>query len=329
VAERGMVHVNGDKIRDEARRQLDETRDRLEQARRQVDHFEQRDLQAYEAWMQAELAPRIAELRKVALEGNRQLERVLMLEEEIFATGLDAETCLKRVDRRLQQEADKKAGKTDGEAYDEDDDLDDEFDDELDEEIEAAFDDLFGPSGEDDDFEPPPPKNKKPPAHKLDKDSKGELKRLYRELVRRCHPDRTGRHDPAALALWHEVQDAYLAQDLGRLAMLHESSANGETVVSTTTPVGRMLDMVKSMLKSLREAQALVAKAKRHPAWNFLQWEDLRRRRERDKLHRELNREEEALRENNRRYDFALQALLREYPARRGGSGRSNRGRGR
>jgi hypothetical protein len=64
-----------------------------------------------------------------------------------------------------------------------------------------------------------PPRQPAPPAPPP-KPEQSRLEELYRQLVRRLHPDTQSENDSAVSALWHEVQEAYGLDNVERLEML-------------------------------------------------------------------------------------------------------------
>ena len=51
-------------------------------------------------------------------------------------------------------------------------------------------------------------------------DSASRIKKIYRRLARKLHPDSTPGGTPEATSLWHETQAAYDTGDLTRLELL-------------------------------------------------------------------------------------------------------------
>lgn len=54
-------------------------------------------------------------------------------------------------------------------------------------------------------------------GHLMDDESSAELKRLYRDLVKRLHPDLNSEQDEGSRLLWQQVQAAYEESDLEKL----------------------------------------------------------------------------------------------------------------
>lgn len=74
----------------------------------------------------------------------------------------------------------------------------------------------------------------------LDADQQQELKRLYREAVMRCHPDRVTEADRAAArAIFVQVQQAYQQGNLDTLNRLHRHLTEGQTFADPAQGVDR------------------------------------------------------------------------------------------
>ena len=94
------------------------------------------------------------------------------------------------------------------------------------------------------------------------------VRELYRRLVRRLHPDLRADGTAAVSALWHEVQEAYVASDVARMEILlalSDIEAN-RTADQTLSQMHIVLAQLKraseALEKSLREAEG-------EEAWDF------------------------------------------------------------
>jgi DnaJ domain len=98
-----------------------------------------------------------------------------------------------------------------------------------------------------------------------------KIKRLYRDLARKLHPDHNSSLSSKETELWYEVQAAYDSQDLSRLETLAALTEDGNqigffkirSISSLRAILNDFQDRLFSTEKALREA-------KKNPAWDFL-----------------------------------------------------------
>jgi hypothetical protein len=137
---------------------------------------------------------------------------------------------------------------------------------------------------------PPPPKKKEGKRAAAAKAAAAEspgvsrLKDIYRQLVRRLHPDaRTDAKDGVG-ALWHEVQEAYAKGDLERLERLFALSevTAGEVAGTSLSQMGAALQELRRSIQAMLRS---LSGAKKDIAWKFSETADksaLQARLERD-----------------------------------------------
>ncbi len=117
------------------------------------------------------------------------------------------------------------------------------------------------------------------------------LKKLYRALVRRLHPDLNGSLTPQEQLLWHRVQEAYVAFDLESLRDLSTilgSGGGAATVSSVLEDVERerkrLQDRLEALLAELarrrQEAPFDLEPLLDDPAWVAARRRDAEQRRE-------------------------------------------------
>ena len=101
-------------------------------------------------------------------------------------------------------------------------------------------------------------------------DVPARVKDLYRVLVRRLHPD-TGksRNDPSIQRLWHDLQNAYAAQDVERLEVLLAMTDLHESGSAVRSTLFHLRKVAKEMENAVRELKARFREARTSPAWAF------------------------------------------------------------
>jgi hypothetical protein len=113
------------------------------------------------------------------------------------------------------------------------------------------------------------PENKQPPPRLSKEDEMLRIKKLYRELARKLHPDYQKENNPFYNELWNDVQKAYQDQDLEKLETLlalsniHSGDFSFEISISDLIKVQQEY---KNQLKSLRSE---IKKYKKNIQWGF------------------------------------------------------------
>jgi hypothetical protein len=95
------------------------------------------------------------------------------------------------------------------------------------------------------------------------------LKEIYRQLVRRLHPDTRADGDPEVSALWHEVQEAYLAGRVERLEMLLALTDLRGKSAGEQTSLFQMREVLAELRRAFLALQKSLRAARKDPAWNF------------------------------------------------------------
>jgi hypothetical protein len=113
------------------------------------------------------------------------------------------------------------------------------------------------------------------------------VKEIYRRLVRRLHPDLRANGDATVSSLWHEVQEAYAASDVGRMELLLALSDLSDAPGASTT-LSQMRSVLTELTRSVRALELSLIEARREDSWNFARVgpsEDLRLRVEQQLKH--------------------------------------------
>jgi hypothetical protein len=110
-----------------------------------------------------------------------------------------------------------------------------------------------------------PPEPPRPPVRPED----ARIKEVYRLLVRRLHPDTRADRDAEVSALWHEVQEAYLAGQLERLEMLLALTDIREKSAGAHTSLFQMREVLTELRRAFATVQKNLRAARKEPAWRF------------------------------------------------------------
>ncbi|MFZ4773889.1 MAG: hypothetical protein ACOYM3_00905 [Terrimicrobiaceae bacterium] len=96
------------------------------------------------------------------------------------------------------------------------------------------------------------------------------VKDLYRVLVRRLHPDSGGSHADAHRArLWHDLQEAYAAQDIERLEVLLAMTDLHEGTDALRTTLYHLRKVSREMARTVRDLKGRLREARESQAWIF------------------------------------------------------------
>ena len=102
----------------------------------------------------------------------------------------------------------------------------------------------------------------------------GRLKEIYRQLVRRLHPDTRDENAADVSALWHEVQDAYSTGNIERLETLLALTDLQSNTTGEHTSMSQMKSVLTELRRSFNALQRNLRQAKNGLAWNFSRMED-------------------------------------------------------
>lgn len=91
---------------------------------------------------------------------------------------------------------------------------------------------------------------------------------LYRRLVRRLHPDLRGDGSAAVSALWHEVQEAYVASDVARMEILLALS-DIESNRTANQTLSQMQAVLLELGRALWALEKNLLEAEGEEAWDF------------------------------------------------------------
>jgi hypothetical protein len=119
--------------------------------------------------------------------------------------------------------------------------------------------------------EKPKPEPEDVPENETEPDARVDerVKILYRRLARHLHPDTRADGSVEVSALWHEVQEAYLAGDVARLELLLALSYLQADNLENETSLGEILHVQENLRRSLRALSKSLAEAESEDAWDF------------------------------------------------------------
>lgn len=204
-------------------------------------------------------------------------------------------------ERKREEECQRRfAEEAEGDEYDDDEDDDFEW---MDKEFRRVFGHVWDAIVLDNDIEP------------VLKNEQKDLKRLYRELCIRYHPDKIGTHDAHMQKLWLDIQDAYAEGNMGRLRTIHAGIQieSGKQELSCSD-LWRLIDELKRSILEIRRELRYV---KARPSWGFCTWSEQKKKRALREIKKEFD-DQYAFNKKQLEYlQNALEAIRTSYRPKR------------
>jgi hypothetical protein len=299
-----LVLVDDTPLRQDAARKCRHSFAQLTRKREEWSRFERHDRPAFERWRAATFGAELTELRQTT-ERLEEYERLfLAVESESFFGRCSMRTAYQRIMRARRRAEQSPAEEpppspTDGAFQSDAADpfADDDFADGqgmMDEKLKAElFRDFLGnavgvdPDSLPDDLyeemfkafkaelgdspgESSSKREERPvPWSAPDRPKPARLKTLYRELVRRLHPDTRADSDLHTMELWHEVQEAYASEDLERMETLQALTDICEEKIGAQTALSRLRAALAEIDGAVHVLDKSLRSARKDPAWNF------------------------------------------------------------
>jgi hypothetical protein len=95
------------------------------------------------------------------------------------------------------------------------------------------------------------------------------VKELYRNIVRRLHPDHHGQMSEARKSLWHEAQAAYRHHDLNALHSILARCEDGEAGLGDHSPISLIRRMTQQLKTATQSTRREIRTLKRDVAWDY------------------------------------------------------------
>lgn len=280
-----LVRINQRPLRRKTATECSRELAKLEKARAEWRRFDREDRPAFERWMAGRFGAVLTEMRE--LEGALREKEALIDEVEIEYAWIGAcsfRAAYLSVMRRRSAPARKRTVPPE----DADRQQERDFSEFSAEEKRAVFEEFveeyFDVDPEDlskkeyrrmyREFEAGVRKSRRksappPQPEKAARPEDARVKEVYRVLVRRLHPDTRADGDPEVSALWHEVQEAYLAGKLERLEMLLALTDIRSKSAGEQTTLNQMREVLAELRRAFEALQKCLREARKEPAWNF------------------------------------------------------------
>ncbi len=270
ASSRHLVRGNGESVRTKARKAYEQAKRKLDQAREELDRFKSVDEPAFQGWWHGTFGPELTVLRELARQYEEQIRLIEDVERVSYFEDISFVEAYRLVMRLRSQPPEQSPS---GESSSEEDPAGEDWSRGEDEspggdpfaEFAEAFKQAFG-------FEPPPelggPRREEPPR------SNSRVKELYRILARKLHPDAQDQMTTQKLEWWHEVQEAYAANDVERMELILGLCETQEGSAATHTSVSMLHRLTARLQASLRGLRRELSRCRREPSWNFSQAPD-------------------------------------------------------
>ncbi len=295
-----LIVVDQEPLRRAAAERCDECLADIEKARADLARFEREDRPAFERWMAGKFGQAMTEIRTLEAQYAEKAGLAEAIEMEMIFGGSESHheaylVVMKRRERVRQgfaPEPEERTGAAKASAAEEDEDDDDDdmerfllaekFEEYCAQELgvnpeqlkRREYDALFkefkrkmaGPdAGPKARPSAPPPRPQ--PGSAVNPDAR--VKELYRQLVRRLHPDTRADGDVTVAEVWHEVQAAYAAGNVERLEALLAFADVREKRFGPQTTLAQIRAVFTDLVRTLHAVRRSIAEAREAPAWNF------------------------------------------------------------
>ena len=255
----------------------------LTQLKDKLKHYHEQDVPGFRSWVHRTFGHLLTRQRELqhALEDKQQL--ISEIQTIAHRYGLSDPAAYRKVlwrrahpeeaqaedlqfeeHERQRQQARAKADPSDNIFDDDDPDLDNIFCDETPDDIPDAESDEFNEFFE-------TMTGIRLPSRKTDRPHPDQktVKELYRNIVRRLHPDHHGEMTETRKALWHEAQDAYRRHDLNALHGILARRDDGEAGLGDHSAVSLIRRLTKHLKAATQSTRRELRKMQQDVAWDF------------------------------------------------------------
>ena len=115
------------------------------------------------------------------------------------------------------------------------------------------------------------------------------IKKLYRKIIRKLHPDRTGSFTPEQQELWHATRNAYEMRDLETLQHIEANCDLLDDQLIRFASVSSIQSGVTFYKRTNTQIRRTLRQMKQQPEWGFLTWSDKKKKKVLEKYTENLN----------------------------------------
>lgn len=276
-----LIRLNTSSIRNKALKDYQKSERELDRYKSQLKRYHEEDVPGFRAWVhqhfgnlltrQRELVKALDESRNTVFEIQALASRYHLSDGAAYKKLLwrRAHTTEAEEEDRLWEEAMERKRK-----HHPDPSRDDSFEDEHDErftDFASEFDDIpdDAKAGFDDFFEEMTGIRRPHRAQESSSEEGKTAKELYRNIVRRLHPDHHGQMSEARKVLWHEAQAAYRHKDTSALYNILARCDGAESGLGAHSAVSLIQNLTRQLKQALRSTKQEIKQVKHDPAWDF------------------------------------------------------------
>jgi len=280
-----LIRLNTHSIRNKALKNYKKAEQDLERLKNQLKRYHEEDLPGFRSWIhqsfghlltrQRELARAIDEKRNIlfdieTLSSRYHLSKAMAYKKLLWRQSHPAEA--EEEDRQWEEAMESKRQKNQRSAQE--DIFPEEEEDDSDTDSPFANDDFSKiPNDAWEDFRDyfENMTGIRPPARDIQtpKEEGKTTRELYRNIVRRLHPDHHGQMTEAGKALWHEAQTAYRHKDTHALYNILARCEGGESGIGARSAVSLIQNLTRQLKHTLRTTKQEIRQVKHNPAWDF------------------------------------------------------------
>jgi hypothetical protein len=272
---RHLIRIDAEPVRQRARRDYEKARRDLEKARRELERFKAEDQPAFARWLHSTFGTLLTTMRELGQQLDDKEGLIGEMEDVSLFEGVEMGDAYRLVMHRrahpdearddfpppFEPGNDSSKGKKTGRENDPD--------------ADPGPDPFSGSADPFDEFFKDPFRHAGRSAGAVPKPTvSGRVKSLYRQLVRKLHPDVQETMTPEKLERWHEVQEAYAAGDAERLEIILNLSESEDGTPGAHTSVSLLMRITAQVKASLRQVKHEVNQYRKDPAWRFSKCSD-------------------------------------------------------
>lgn len=271
-ASKAIVRLDTRSIRNKAIQAHRRAERALEKLKTDLKRYHEQDVPGFRAWMHRSFGDLLTRQRECQQSIAEKVVFIGEVKEMVERYGLSYPEAYRKVmwrrahpedaeaeDRAQEETQRQRAQARPADRPDNDTDWDDEFDDDddfSDDEIDQWLEEMLDQA-------------RKPRDSGASHADQKTAKELYRNIVRRLHPDHHGQMSEAHAALWHEAQEAYRRQDLSALHSILARCDDGAAALGDHTPVSLIMRMTKQLTEAARSSRNEIRHARQDIAWRY------------------------------------------------------------